>query len=72
MSKVVCAFCGGDFSLDVLTGLGRWDKVDSDQIKTLIENNQCSTIWEIADIPKNIQIDKVIGENEKCVFCFME
>ena len=38
------------------------------QSETLIENNQCYTTWEVADIFKNIQINKVIGENEKCVF----
>ena len=32
--------------------LGRPVEVDSDQIKTLIENNQCYTMWEIADILK--------------------
>ena len=33
----------GDFSLDDAPWLGRPDEVDSDQIETLIENNQCYT-----------------------------
>ena len=32
--------------------LGRPTEVDSDQIKTLTENNECYTTWEIADILK--------------------
>ena len=39
-------------SLDNAPWLGRPVEVDRDQIKTLIENNQCSTMWEIADILK--------------------
>ena len=27
-------------------------EIDSNQIKTLIENNQCSTMWEVANILK--------------------
>ena len=45
---------------------GRPAEVDSEQIKTLIENNQCYTTQEIADILK-ISINKVIGENENNV-----
>ena len=37
-------FCAGYFSL------GRPVEIDSNQIKTLIENNQYYTMWEIADI----------------------
>ena len=33
----------GDFSLDDALWLDRPDEVDSDQIETLIENNQCYT-----------------------------
>ena len=33
-------FCAGDFSLDDAPRLGRPVEVDSDQIATLIENNQ--------------------------------
>ena len=46
-------FCTGDFSLDDdAPWSGGPVEVDSDQIKTLIENNQCYTIQEIADITK--------------------
>ena len=37
-------FCAGDFSLDDAAHSGRPVKVDSNQIKTLIENNQHSTL----------------------------
>ena len=45
-------FCVGDFSLDNVPGLGISIEVDSDQIETLIGNNQCYTTWEIANIFK--------------------
>ena len=45
-------FRAGDFSLDDAPQLGRRVEVDSDQIETLIENNQHYTTWEIADILK--------------------
>ena len=45
-------FRAGDFSLDDAPHLGRPVEVGSDQIETLIENNQYSTTWEIATILK--------------------
>ena len=45
-------FHAGDFSLDDVPWSGKPAEIDSDQIKTLIENNQCYTMWEIADILK--------------------
>ena len=45
-------FCARDFSLDDAPQSGRQVEVDSDQIETLIENNQCYTMQEIADIRK--------------------
>ena len=45
-------FCAGDFSLDDAPRVGRPLEVDSDQVKTLIENNQCYTMREIAYILK--------------------
>ena len=45
-------FHAGDFSLDEAPQSGRPVEVDSDQIETLIENNQSSILWEIADILK--------------------
>ena len=45
-------FCARDFSLDDALQMGRPVKVDSNQIETLIENNQCSTMRERANILK--------------------
>ena len=50
--KWFARFCAGDFSLDDITQSGRPVKVDSDQIETLTENNQRSTMRDIADILK--------------------
>ena len=46
-------------------------EVDSNQIKTLLENNQCYTMQEIGNRTQNTQINKVIDENEKCIFYFV-
>ena len=43
-------FRAGDFSPDDVPQSGRPVEVDSDQIKTLTENNQYYTMWEIEDI----------------------
>ena len=64
-------FHAGDFSLDDAPQLGKSVEVDSKQIETLIENNQCYTMQEIANILK-ISKSIVIGENEECVFYFTE
>ena len=81
MEKVLCwiervrsgvRFRAGDFSLDVALQWVRPVEVDSHQIETLIENNQHSTTWKRTGILKNIQINKVLGEKEKCVFHFKE
>ena len=53
-------FCAGDFLLDDAPRSGRPVEVDSDQIETLIENNQHYTTWEIADI---LKISKLSVEN---------
>ena len=45
-------FRAEDFSLDDVSWLGRQAEADRDQSKTLIENNQHYTMWEIADILK--------------------
>ena len=50
--KWFAKFHAGDFSLDNAPWPDRSVEVDSDQIETLIENNQCYTMWEIADILK--------------------
>ena len=57
--------------LDDAPWLGKPAEVDSNQIETLIENNQCYTMQEIANILK-ISKSIVIGENEKCIYYFME
>ena len=54
-------FHAGDFSLDNAPRPDRSVEVDSDQIETLIENNQCYTMWEIADI---LKISKSSIENQ--------
>ena len=53
-------FCAGDFSLDDAPRSGRPVEVDSNHIETIIENNQCHTMWEIADI---LKISKSSVEN---------
>ena len=56
--KQFVKFCAGDFSLDVAPQSCRPVEVDCrDQIKTIVENNQHSTMWEIADI---LKISKLI------------
>ena len=50
--KWFAKFHAGDFSLDNAPWMGRPVEVDSDQIETLIENNQCYTTQEIANILK--------------------
>ena len=46
-------------------------EVDCDQMETLVEINQHYMVGEGSHI-QNIQINKFIGENEKCIFYFME
>ena len=56
--KCFVKFCAGDFSLDDAPWTYRPVEIDSDQIKTLIENNQYSPTWEIVYIlkmPKSIK-----------------
>ena len=52
-------FCARDSSLDDAPWLGRPGEVDINQSKTLIDNNQCYTTWEMTDIlklPKSIKL----------------
>ena len=71
MSKWFVNFhVAGDFSLDDASQSGRPVEFDSNQIETLIENNQHYTTREIANILK-ISKSTVTGENEKHVFYFM-
>ena len=50
MSEVVCEVLCGDFSSDDAPRSGRPAEGDSDQIETLIENNQRYTVQETANI----------------------
>ena len=59
--KWFAKFRAGDFSLDDAPRLGRPVEVHSHQIETLIENNQCYTTREIADI---LKIPKSNVENQ--------
>ena len=70
--KWFAKFCGRHFLLVDALLLGRPVESDRDEIKTLIENNQHSTMQEIANILKISKINKVISENEKRVFYFTE
>ena len=63
-------FHAGDFSLDDAPQPGRPVEVDSDQIETLIENNQCYTMWEVANILKTSKSIKLLVKDERCVFYF--
>ena len=65
-------FCAGDFSLDNTPQSGRQVEVDSNQIETLTENNQCYTMREIADLLKISKSIKLLVKMKKCVFYFME
>ena len=58
--KWFAKFCVGDFSLDDAPWSGRPAEADSDQIETLIENNHCYTMREIAD---TLRISKSSTEN---------
>ena len=50
--KWFAKFHAGGFSLDDAPLSWRPVEVDKNQTKTLIENNQCSTMWELANILK--------------------
>ena len=67
--KWFAKFHAGDFSLDDAPWLGKPVEVDSDQIETLIENNQCYTMWEIADILKTSKSIKLLlkMKNVSCI-----
>ena len=64
-------FHGGDFLLDNAPQSARPVEVDSDQIKTLIESNQCYALWEIANILKIPKSMKLLVKM-KNAFYFME
>ena len=53
MSKWFVKFDAGNVSQDDDAPWSGRPVIVSDQIKTLIENNQCYTMWEVANILKN-------------------
>ena len=69
--KRFAKFRAGDFSLDNAPWSGRPAEVESNQIETLIENNQHYTMWEIAEILKISKSIKLLVKM-KSVFYFME
>ena len=66
--KWFAKFCAGYFSLDNAPWLGRPTEVDSDQIETLTENNQCHTMQEIAGI---LKLSKTSPENHLYQFGYV-
>ena len=73
--KWFAKFHAGDFSLETSRALAPWSgrpvEVDSHQIQTLIENNQCYTTQEIDDALKISKSIKLLVNMEN-VFYFME
>ena len=66
--KWLVKFCAGDFSLDDAPWSGRPVEVDSNQIETIIENNQHYTTWEIADILKISKSIKLLMKMKNVLF----
>ena len=66
--KWFAKFLAGDFLLDDTPQLARPVEVDSDQIKTLIENNQHYTMWEIANILKISKSIKLLAKMKNVYF----
>ena len=66
--KWFAKFHAGDFSLDGAPQLGRPVEVDSDQIETLTENNQCYTMREIADLLKISKSIKLLVKMKNVFF----
>ena len=69
--KWFAKFRAGDFSLDSAPQSSRPVEADRDQIETLTENDQRYNVGDSWYTHKT-QINKVIGENEKCDSHFME
>ena len=63
-------FRAGDFSQEDAPRLGGPVEVDSNQIETLIENNQRYTMQETADIVKTSKSRKLLVKMKKWVFYF--
>ena len=71
LSKWFVKFRAEVFSLDDAPRSGRQVEVDGNQIETLIKNNQCYTMREIADILRISKSIKLVVKM-KNVFYFME
>ena len=63
-------FHAGDFSLEDAPQLGRPVEIDSNQDIHWEQSMLCLT--RESQHTQNIQINKVLGKNEKCVSYFME
>ena len=61
-------FRAGDFSLDDTLQSGRPVEVDSKEVETLIENNQCYTTQKIADITKISKSIKLLEKMKNVSF----
>ena len=61
-------FYARDSSLDDTPWSDRPVEVDNDQMKTLIENDQCSTTWEIANILKTLKSIKLLVKMKNVCF----
>ena len=66
--KWLVKFHAGDFSLENAPWLGKVVEVYSYQIKTLIENNQHYTMWEITNILKISKSIKLLVK--MCLLCY--
>ena len=58
----------GDFSLDDAPQSGRPVEVDNSQVETLIENNELSATWKIANILKISKSIKLLVKMENVSF----
>ena len=70
--KWFAKFRAGDFSLDDAPWSGRPVEVDSDQIETLIENNQCHSTQETADTLKTFKSIKLLVKIKNVSFILQE
>ena len=70
VSKVFAKFCAGDFFLGASSRVGRPVEVDSEQVETLIENNQHYTVWEIADILKISKSIQLLVKMKMCLLFY--
>ena len=61
-------FGAAGFSLDRAAQLGRPVEADSDQIETLIENNQRYTMWETANVLKVSKSIKLLEKMKTASF----